>query len=904
MPYNRAEERRRGARSQAINIARGPAHLAKRGGSTIGNPGSYRLPNTVQPERYAIELRPDLERFTFTGEETIAVRVLRPVKTIVLNAHRLDVTRASLWTRGGPERPADTIELLKDAQRLRLTWKRTIPKGPASLRMTFSGVLNDELEGFYRSRYTMADGTTGTMAVTHFESTGARRAFPCWDEPTAKATFRLSVVVPQHFACISNTPAAATSDLGGGARLVRFEETPRMSTYLLVCVIGPLAAMEGAARSGTKVAVWAQPDRLAEGRSALEECVRILDYQNGYYGIPYPLAKLDHVGLPDFAAGAMENWGAITYRERHLLMDPSSSSAETRRLNTYVIAHETAHMWFGDLVTMAWWDDIWLNESFATWMSFRTLAALHPDWHAWPMFMSLATFHGLALDALRSSHPIEVPVQDPADIQSIFDDISYSKGASVLRMLEQFLGEPSFRRGIRTYLRTLRYGNARTPDLWRALGAASRKPVGAIMGTWTRQTGFPLLDVRVARTDGEARIRLTQTRFLLDHILHASRDTTRWKVPLQIARAGSPRVTRFVMGRRTESCVLGRSRAPPGRDWIKVNAGHAGFFRVNYPPEEWDRLEQAILSGGLPVEDRIGLHSDAHQLMRAGYLPATRLLEFSRAYRGEDDAYVWQGIANSMQDLETLVSDEPYLGRFDAYARDLYGGAASRAGWDPKPSEEFLGALQRTVVIGAMGHYGDRATLDEAASRFERYLQDPSNLRPELREVVYGLVAQEADDATYETLWDLERKATLQEEQVRLLVALSQVRDPRLLQETLRRSLTDAVRSQDGYLILYNAGVRRPSAGRDLTWSFIKANWDELRRRYAESGYLLKVIVMVAQQFTTAEAADDVRRFFRAHETPAVTRTVRQSVEKIRLNAAWRKKNGRSVARWFEGSST
>ena len=862
----------------------------------------HRLPNTVRPEKYTIELRPDLTRFTFQGEESVAIRVLRPVKTIELNASQLEVTQAALRLPVGRTVPAAKVEHLQGAQRLRLTFETSIPKGSATLHLVFHGVLNDELAGFYRSKYTMADGREGYMAATQFESTDARRAFPCWDEPAAKATFQVSLVAPNGMAAVSNTPIVEEKDLGDGTRLVRFAETPRMATYLLAFVIGPLETLDGKTRTGTKVGVRALPDRIAHGRWGLEESIRVLDFLNEYYGVPYPLAKLDHIALQDFAAGAMENWGAITYRERILLFDPATSSAQTRQNIVDVIAHETAHMWFGDLVTMAWWDDLWLNESFATWMGTKTVNALHPEWKMWTQFFGFDTINGLTLDGLRSSHPIEVTVKDPAEIREIFDEISYSKGASILRMLERFLGEAAFRRGLRAYLREHSYGNARTEDLWRALEAASGKPVRAVMGTWTRQTGFPLLEVQVTRKNGEARIALSQARFLYGHILGQPKERTTWKVPVHMARAGQRKPTSFLMEKPKASQSLGRSRRRPDDDWIKVNAGQSGFYRVNYPAEEWARLRRAVAAKELDTSDRIGLQNDAYDLTRAGYLPATTFLELTSEYRDEDDVTAWRMIVESLHDFETLISDEPYLNRLDAYGRDLFRLAGKRSGWDPKPGEGHLETLKRTTVLGRLGHYEDRGVLAEASKRFTRSLKDPASLHPDLRALVYALVAQAADPSTYETLWDLEQKAALQEEKVRLLLALTKTRDAGLLQETLRRSLTDAVRSQDAVLVITNVATSRPSLGRDLAWSFVKKNWDELYRRYAESGFLIRRLVEIAQAFTTPEAAKDVQRFFGAREAPEVHRMVQQTVEKIRVNAAWRKKNGKALARWFASS--
>ena len=864
----------------------------------------HRLPDTVRPEKYSIELRPNLKAFSFDGSESIRIQVARPTKTIALNAEGLEVREATVSSSKGGSRPATSIDFDSKREVLQLNFAESIPSGPATLRLSFSGTLNDELAGFYRSRYTMSDGKQGYMAATQFESTDARRAFPCWDEPGAKATFEVSLVVPEGMTAVSNTPPIDKKDLGDGTRLVRFAETPRMSTYLLAFAVGPLDSIEGKARRGTKLGVWALPDRIGHSRWALDEAIRILDYLNDYYGIPYPLEKLDHIALQDFAAGAMENWGAITYRERILLFDPATSSAQTRQTIVEVIAHETAHMWFGDLVTMAWWDDLWLNESFASWMGAKTTGALHPEWKMWTQFLEEDIVRGLALDGLKSSHPIEVPVRDPAEIREIFDDISYSKGASILRMLEQFLGEATFRRGIRDYLKAHAYGNARTEDLWRALTAASRQPVRALMGSWTRQTGFPLLDVQVKRTGGSARVGLTQSRFLYSDILGPSKDRTRWKVPVRIARAGQKKPVSFLMEKKTETRPLGRSRRSSEKDWIKVNAGQSGFYRVNYPSEEWDRLRRAVEAGELGTEDRSGLQNDAHALMRAGYLPATTLLDLTAAYRGEDDATAWRLIAESLHDVETLISDTRYLEKFDAYGRELFRPAGERSGWDPKPGEGHLDALKRSTVLSRLGHHSYRPVLAEAGRRFARYLKDPATLHPDLRGVVYNLVGQQADQATYETLWELQRKAALQEEQVRLLMALSNPRDERLLQETLRRSLTDAVRSQDAVLVITSVAASRPSVGRDLAWSFVKDNWDELYRRYAESGFLIRRLVQIAQEFTTPEAVKDVERFFRGREAPEVRRAVQQAIEKIRVNAAWLKSNGKALERWFASRSS
>jgi len=856
---------------------------------------------TVRPEKYVLTFKPDLRTFTFEGEEEVTVRVSKPVRTLVLDATELRVSAATARLPDGTVVSAAKVDHDEASQQLRLTFRTAIPKGAASLTLKFEGTLNDRLAGFYRSKYTTAEGTEGWMAATQFEATDARRAFPCWDAPEAKAVFEVSLVVPNGMAAVSNTPIVLEKDLGDGTRLVRFAETPRMSTYLLAFVLGPLEALTGKTKGGVRIGVWATPDKVRYGRWALENATRVLDYLDGYYGIPYPLAKLDHIALSDFAAGAMENWGAITYRERILLLDPATSDMQTRQNIVDVIAHETAHMWFGDLVTMAWWDDLWLNESFASWMGTKAVDALHPDWQMWTQFLYLDTIRGLALDGLRNSHPIEVEVKDPAEVREIFDEISYSKGASILRMVEQFLGEDVFRRAVRAYLKAHSYANARGEDLWKALEETSGQPVRALMRAWVTQTGFPVLDVRIKRGDRDAAVTLAQSRFLFENIAGSSDAKTRWPVPVRIARAGNPKVTKFLMEGKSATRSVGPGRRRAADDWIKVNAGQSGFCRVNYPREEWDRLRRAVAARELDPSDRLGLQNDAYALTRAGYLPATTFLEVTSAYDNEDDATVWRTISESLLGFETLIADQPYLEGFCDYARNLFRSVGARVGWEPRPKEGHLDALRRATVLGRLGHYGDPVVLDEASARFQRYLKEPKSLHPNLRALVYGLVAQQADESTYELLWDLQRKAILNEEKVRILVALTKAKRPDLLRETLDRSLSKEVRSQDAVIMITSVATSRPGAGRDLAWSFIKDHWAELYRRYAPSGFLIRRLVQVQEAFTTPKQAWDVEAFFRAHNAPEVRRTVAQVAEKIRVNATWIEHNGKDLARWFRG---
>jgi puromycin-sensitive aminopeptidase len=857
------------------------------------SPTDFRLPTNVRPERYSLTLTPDLDAFTFEGEESITLAVEAPTSTIVLNASELSVHEASVTLADGTAVDA-SVALDEEQERATVTLGREIPAGSSTLSMKFSGVLNDQLRGFYRSTYTAEDGSTQRMATTQFEATDARRAFPCWDEPAVKAVFDVTLVIPAGLEAISNMPKASDQTQADGKREVRFEPTPKMSTYLLVFIVGDMSKVEATASNGTVVGVWTTKGREEQGRFALENSVRILDYMNSYFGIDYPLPKMDHIAIPDFAAGAMENWGAITYRETALLFDPGNSAAQARQRILEVVAHEMAHMWFGDLVTMEWWDDLWLNESFASWMGDKAVDHLYPEWQMWTQFVSQDTNTALGLDGLRSSHPIEATVNDPAEIRELFDAISYSKGGAVLRMLEDFLGAETFQRGLHDYLSAHEYGNARTEDLWSAMAGASGKPVTAIMDTWVKQMGYPVLNVDIKRGDSGAVVEVAQRRFLYDHLLEGAPDGTVWQVPVSMSQSGVDGVESLLMGESTASMTL--ASATDG-GWVKVNAGQTGFFRVAYAPEEWDRLRESVSSQSLSASDRVGLQNDAYALMRAGHLPATVFLSFVGAYVNETESPVWGDLAANLRGLDSLLADAPYSDTYRDFARGVFDKIVTTVGWDAGPNEQHLDAIRRTIVIGQSGGYGNEATIAEAKRRFDGYLADPASLHPDLRAVVMGLAAQEGDRTTYDALWDLEKAASMNEEKVRILGALTRFSDRALLLDLLSRTMGDEVRNQDAMAVIVQTANNKE--GRDLTWQFLQDNWAELDRRYGKGGFAIMRIVGITGGFTSMARHDEVERFFQEHPTPSAARTIQQSLERIRLNAKWLELNREPIGEWL-----
>lgn len=860
------------------------------------------LPNNVRPIHYDLTLTPNFADFTFAGEVDITINMEPGTSEIVLNSSEIDIHTASVsWADAGGEREQMASGIAYDADNERAIISIASAPGDGlvgdqHLRMKFTGELNDKLRGFYRSQYTNPEGETAYLATTQFEATDARRSLPCWDEPAVKASFQVTLNIPQDMRAVSNTPIIEERHGDDGLKTLVFDKTPVMSTYLLSYVIGDLTHIEKEAADGTVVGVWMTRGKEEQGQFALDTSVKLLSFFNDYFGIPYPLPKMDHLAIPDFAAGAMENWGCITYRETALLVDPANSSAGTRQRVAEVVAHEMAHMWFGDLVTMEWWDDLWLNESFATWVGTKAVDWLFPEWSMWTQFVNMDTNRAFSLDSLKNSHPIEQEVANPAEVSQLFDAISYSKGGSVLRMLEHFLTPSVFRTGLNVYLNRHSYQNARTTDLWTALEEASGQPVNAIMGSWTGQTGYPVLDVAASPSDGGLALEVRQERFVYDSILgedSGDDEEQVWPVPLTVTAAGAPVTARLVNAASDTVPVA----APSEPDWFKVNPDQTGFYRVNYTDIDRERLATVVADRALPATDRLGIQNDAYALSRAGLLPVTRFLSLAESYQDETDASVWSDLATNLREIESMISEEPYLDAFHSFGRRLFAPAAQRSGWEPQPGEGHLDSLLRSTVLSQAGVYGDPAVISQAQELFEGYQADPSNVRPDLRGVVFSLVAQEGDRPMYDRIWELERAAELHEEKIRLLMSLARFRQEDLLRETLERSLSDDVRLQDTIFVV--AAVAANNRGRNIAWDFLKEQWDEFDRRYGSGGFGLMRLVAITNSFTSNEKRDDVAAFFEEHPTPAAERTIRQALERIALNVAWLERNREELGRYF-----
>ncbi|HJU14112.1 MAG TPA: M1 family metallopeptidase [Candidatus Nitrosotalea sp.] len=814
----------------------------------------------VTPVNYALEFEPDFEKFKFRGREQVLLKISKATRQIILNAAELEIKECFLTSNGKRLRGRVRLDEKKEEMVISLPEKIS---GRAVLEVDFVGTLNDKLVGFYRSRYEY-NGKERHLATTQFEAADARRAFPCWDEPEAKATFDVSLLVDGNLTAVSNMPAISKKRVGKKT-LYKFERTPVMSTYLLYLGVGEFEFLQGKLGK-TLVRIITTKGKKEQGKMALVFTKQFLSYFQKYFKIPYPLPKLDMIAIPDFASGAMENWGAITFRETVLLYDPKTSSTDTLQHIAEVVAHELAHQWFGNLVTMKWWNDLWLNESFATFMATKAVDKVYPNWDFWDQFLISEMTGGMSLDSLKSSHPINVDVKSPAEVRQIFDEISYNKGGSVLLMLENYIGAENFRRGLYSYLKKHEYANATTEDLWNSLGAASRKPVRKMMDTWVRQVGYPVVE---ATSDGKS-IRLSQKRFLLESAGASTRGM--WMIPVSV-RMEDTVETRMMTG----SVAI-----PQKGGWFKVNDGQKGFYRVKYDPDSFEALGTLVAEKRLSNLDRWSIHNDLTALVLSGQYGLKHYLDFVKHYEDEDDYVVLSDIVGFLNFLYVEFVGEEFWAEIKEFNQWFMSVVFQRIGWDPAKGERATYALLRGMLISSLGRLEEREVVDEAYSRFSA-LQRKRPVNPDLRSAVYSTIAWNGDSRTYQTLVGMYRRAPTQEEKVKLLGSLANFKDRRLLEKTLSFTLSRDVRTQN--LFVPVARMVANPYGKDLVWPWIRRNWKTLVTKFGVGNPLLNRIVGSVSVMADIEKEREVRRFFAKHHVPGIEMKLAQSLERIRIHA-------------------
>jgi puromycin-sensitive aminopeptidase len=847
----------------------------------------YRLPRTAVPSRYDLRLEPDLTTLTFRGQETVALEITETVSELMLNATELAIDSASLENdRGETIRASATMD--EATERCRLALASPASRGRWRLRLVFRGTLNDKLRGFYRSVYKDPSGVTRTLAATQFEATDARRAFPCWDEPSFKAVFSVTLAIDPALTAVSNT-AVVGETLENGRKVVRFADTIVMSTYLVAFVVGELEATEPVLVGRTPLKIFCVPGKKRLARFGQEIAAASLAFFEDYYGMPYPGDKLDLLAIPDFAAGAMENLGAITFRETALLVDESAAShAELERVAD-VVAHENAHMWFGDLVTMTWWNGIWLNEAFATFMEMLAVDAWKPEWQRWTTF-GVSRAAAMSLDGLHSTRPIEFPVTSPRDADAMFDVLTYEKGASVLRMLEQYLGAVVFREGVRDYLRTHRFGNADTGDLWAALGRSAQQPIPAVMDGWIFRPGYPV--VTVSRDPG-GHLVLSQQRFnyLREPLPPAQAEPEQpWQVPVQLRLyTGTQTVEERVLLAEREA----RLRVRGGAQAIVANAGGHGFYRVRYAPDLLEALLTRVETLA-PIE-RFNLVNDAWALTVAGLMPLTAYLDLTARFRGERDRNVWTVLIASFYSLNRVLEPGDRR-RLAALVRDRVRPAFDALGWTPRAGEDELRRQLRGDLIRVLGVLGDDGEIQtRAAEVYRAHLTDPSAVDPNVLPAVIAVLAHVGDAARYDDFLRRFRAATTPQEEQRYLYALAGFRDPALIRGTLERTVNAEIRTQDAPFVA-RAMLMSPDA-REIAWQFVKAQWDTMDRLYPKHG--MRRLAEGVTGLPTPALEADVQRFFAEKKPQFGGKVLAQYLEQLHVAVMLRQREGDALSAYL-----
>ena len=832
----------------------------------------YRLPAAVTPHRYEIRLEPDLKTFTFAGEETITVEIHEPVEEIALNTLELEIDQVTLSREG--ESISGKAELDSVTERAILSFGQKLKPGVWSLKIRFRGILNNKLHGFYRSQYKDGAGQTHMVASTQFEATDARRAIPCWDEPAAKAKFKVTLVIDQNQAAISNTAIEHEKAVGNGKKEVAFRETIKMSTYLLAFVVGDFKATQPIDAGGTPLRVWYVPGKEALTPYALQIGAYSLKFFADYYGIKYPGDKLDLIAIPDFAAGAMENLGAITFRETALLVDEKTASrAELERVAD-VVSHENAHMWFGDLVTMKWWNGIWLNEAFATFMEMLAVDAWKPQWERWVSF-GLSRGGAMAVDGLNSTRSIEYPVHSPADAGGMFDVLTYEKGASVLRMLEQYLGAEEFRKGISQYLRKHEYGNAETGDLWDALEKSSKQPVRKMMDTWIFQPGFPIISVAKG-ADGRS-IKLSQSRFL--YARGAETNSQEWHVPLMIKAATDKGVSEHKLLLTSAETTL---ELPGAVKWVVVNEGGYGFYRVRYSSDLLAGVTGAL--DKLSAIERFCLVSDTWAAVVAGVAPMREFFAMARMFHNETDLNVWRAILAAFGYLDNVV-DEAHRPALRAEVRRLLTPVLERLGWEPKPGESELQSQLRGSLIGALGTQGDDPKVQHRARElYARYKREPGAVDNNLVPALIAIVAHTGGEADYREFKERFKAARTPQEEQRYLYALADFRKSELLRDTMAMTLNGEVRTQNAPYLMMELLMN--SECRYEAWSFMKQNWEKMTAQYPENA----VPRMCGGVTALVDREGEVDEFFKTHKVKQGGKTIDQHLERLHVAVAFKKR--------------
>lgn len=831
-----------------------------------------------KPVNYKILVSPDIENSSFKGMVTIRGELRgKPRKRITLHQKGLKIFSAQV-TKVEKDKSSD-VEIVRinnqnsfDEVRIHLNTK--IYPGSYLITLEYSGRITETMHGLYPS-YFDKDGKKQVMLSTQLESHHAREVFPCIDEPAAKATFDLSITSALDKEVLSNTPIKKIAKSKNSKTTV-FETTPIMSTYLLAFVISDLECLTTKSKNNIEIRTWTTPGKVEHTKFALDVASKTLDYFEDYFDIPFPLKKCDFVAIPDFAAGAMENWGLITFRESTLLVDEKSSALDTRQYVALVVAHELAHQWFGNLVTMKWWTDLWLNEGFASWVEYLAVNKLFPEWNIWEQFTSLEYLGAMSLDSLEHTHPVEVPVPHPSEIRSIFDAISYNKGASVIRMLETYLGAEEFKIGLQSYLKKHAYSNASTSDLWIALEESSGRPVIKMMSAWTKNTGFPIVRINQAK----AKTILEQERYFINPESKSKRTSSElWPVPLLIDG---------------EQYLFNESRSVLEHrlDPMTVNPNRSGFYILD--SGSIDKFSFEYIKS-LNPQQRLGLVFDLFQLAKAGFQPTIPALELMAKYTHEENLSVWHAISSQISAINNTFDNDNFRDKFREYVDELTITQVKRLGWSASAKESHSDKLLRPIILSRSIFAKNKNSVDEAKTRFAsaKKLRD---IDPDLQTPILGAAVREGDEALYDKLTRWYEGAESNEDRDTLSSAITGFKQKHLTDKSLER-LRSSLRLQD--VPTWLVGLLTNRHAKLFAWEWVKNNWAWLEEKYGNETMMSRFPVIIGRALSTRPHLEEYDEFFATVSTQGLERSIAQGREVIIWRIAWRERDENKLMDWL-----
>jgi aminopeptidase N len=851
---------------------------------------AQRLPETAVPENYKLTFTPNFDKNNFDGEEAIRIRVLKPTSQIVLNSADIEISEASVVSGSLTQTPTVTFD--KEKEMVTFGVGKQLQPGPVTLNIKYVGILNDQLRGFYLGK----DAEGHKYAVTQLEATDARRAFPCFDEPAYKATFDISVIADKGLIAVANTKMISDTPGPGEKHTVRFATSQKMSSYLAAIAVGNFEYVEGEAE-GIPIRIYSMPGKKQLGMFALQATEYSLQYYNHYFGIKYPYGKLDWIALPDFSAGAMENIGFITSRESDLQVDEQHVSLAQEKNVAVVVTHEIAHQWFGDLVTMNWWDDVWLNEGFATWMEGKPVDAWKPEWHVGLDEVSrgdiLTTLGALNVDSLASTRAIHQPVETPGQIQELFDGIAYGKSAAVLRMIEAYIGPETFRAGVNEYLKRHAYANATAEDFWATLAQVSKKPVDQIMATFVKQPGVPMVSLKTQCTGNSTTVAMKQQRYFYDRTKLDAANDQLWQVPVCLKTGSGQSAQRCeLLTKREESFTI-----PGCSAWVLGNVGGTGYYRTAYEPEAVHALARDA-EAALTPQERLLLLIDTWASVRVGRQPVGDYLTLAEGVQNEPATAVMALVLGQLNTIGRFIVTDDDRPAYQLWVRNTLNPVARRIGWEPKPGESDDAKNLRPLLLNALGGQGrDPEAIAEAQKLAEQALQDPSSVQSDLANAAFGIAASNNGPDFYDKIMAAMKGSKTPEQYYLYFYTLPSFSESHLLQRTLAFAISPDVRSQDSLGLI--GGVMGNPDGQKLAWDFVRSHWDEVVK--AGGPFASAQVQGNVGGFCDPAMKDQVQEFFSAHPSSAAERTLRQSMERINNCIALKTQQSTQLASWLQG---